>query len=260
LDEIPHYLVDICSIDEEFDVAQFNDQALASIKNIHERSRVPIVVGGSGMYMEIILDGIFKCADKNESLRKDLKEEAKEFGNEHLYRRLLREDPAAAKKIHPNDVRRVVRALEVSMQEKAPISKVRADREGIWGKYDVNIFCLNKERAVLYEDINRRVERMFEDGLIDEVRRLNGAQWSMTAEKIIGIGEVRTLLKGECSLEKAKERMKINTRNLAKRQLTWFRRDQRLQWIIVGERNDPESVAQDILNRIGKTSELSRHE
>lgn len=249
LKEIPHYLVSMLSIQKEFDVSQFNDLALQSISDIHARGKVPVIVGGSGMYMQVLLDGIFKGGVKNEALRKDLKEQAKQYGNQYLYDRLKEMDPAAAGKIHPNDVRRVIRALEVCISEEAPISQLQKDREGLWGCYEISLFALNRERKELYDRINQRVEEMFRQGVIDEISALDGVVWSKTASKIIGVQEVQSVLRSECSLEEAKEAMKMNTRHLAKRQLTWFQKDKRLEWITMIPDDKPKTLSEEIVKK-----------
>lgn len=243
LEKVPHHLVSILSIEEEFDVAQFNQLSLAAIKEIHGRGHIPVVVGGSGMYMQVLLDGIFERGVKNEVLRKDLKEQALQWGNQFLYDKLTLEDPAAAAKIHPNDLRRVVRALEICLTEKIPISKLQKDREGSWGKYNISLFALNRERQELYGRIAARVERMFREGMIEEIEKLKGVPWSRTAEKIIGIQEIQGFLRGERSLDETKDLIKLNSRHLAKRQLTWFRRDKRIEWVMVKVGDTPEEIA-----------------
>lgn len=249
LKAVAHHLVNIISIEEEFHVARFNQLALAAIQEIHGRGHIPIIVGGSGLYMEILLDGIFEGGAKDEALRGDLKQQARQYGNQFLYDKLKAEDGKAAEKIHPNDVRRVVRALEVRAIEKMPISQLRRQREGIWGKYDIRLFVLNMERQDLYERVDRRVEKMIEAGLVEEIERLKDARWSPTAGKIIGVQEVRGFFNQEYDLETVKERMKLNTRHLAKRQLTWFRRDDRLEWIMLPPDRTPEGIAEKIYHQ-----------
>ncbi len=250
IEAVPHHLIDILSVEEEFDVARYNQTALAAIKEIHDRGRVPVIVGGSGMYMQVLLDGIFEGGVKNEALRKDLKEQARQYGNQYLYDQLKEEDPQAVEKIHPNDVRRVIRALEICRQEKIPISELQKKREGLWGKYDIKPFALNRDRPELYAKIDKRVERMVEEGLVEEVKKLNKVKWSLTAKKIIGVQEMLGFLKNEYDLAKAVEMMKQNTRRLAKRQLTWFRKEERLQWIVMEESDTPEGIAETIMRDI----------
>ncbi len=247
---IPHHLVNILSVEEEFDVARYNELALAAISEIHGRDRIPVIVGGSGMYMQVLLDGIFEGGIKNEALRKDLKEQARQYGNQFLHDQLKEEDPPAAGKIHPNDVRRVIRALEICRQEKMPISQLQKKREGLWGKYEIRLFALNRDRQELYCDIDQRVEKMVQEGLVEEIEKLNNVKWSLTAKKIIGVQETQGFLKREYSLETAIEAMKLNTRRLAKRQLTWFRKEERLEWIMMGETDTPEMVSGMIMSDI----------
>lgn len=246
---VPHHLVDVLTVEEEFDVARFNALAQDAIKDIQGRGLVPLIVGGSGLYMQVLLDGIFKGGVKNEALRNDLKGQARQYGNEFLYDKLKAADPAAAAKIHPNDARRVIRALEIYMTEDIPISELQRDREGLWGRFDISIFALNRNRGELYARINERVEAMFRQGIIDEIQALEGLNWSMTASKIIGVREIQGMLRSQCSLDEAKEAMKLNTRRLAKRQLTWLRKDKRLEWVTVAADDKPGHVAEEILNR-----------
>jgi tRNA dimethylallyltransferase len=248
LDAVPHHLVSILSVGQEFDVAQFNQHTLEIIDEIHNKDHIPIIVGGSGLYMQILLDGIFKGGVKNEALRRGLKEQANQQGNQFLYDKLKEADPQAASKIHPNDIRRVIRALEVFMGEKMPISQLREDRQGLWGKFDISLFALDRQRPELYDRINARVERMFERGIIDEIKRVEEDQWGKTAKMIIGVQEIQGFLRGEYDLEETKQKIKLNTRRLAKRQLTWFRQEKRLTWVTVGPEDTAESVARTMLD------------
>jgi len=248
LDAVTHHLVGILPVEQGYDVAQFNQRALGIIEEIHDRGHIPIIVGGSGMYMQILLDGIFQGGARNEALRKDLKEQAKQRGNQYLYDKLKEVDFKAAQKIHPNDLRRVIRGLEICMTEKMPLSDLQKNRKGLWGQYDICLFMLNRQREELYSRIGARVERMFDDGIVEEVKKIKEDQWGKTAEKIIGIQEVRGYLRGNYDLEETKQKIKLNTRHLAKRQLTWFRREKRLQWIAVGEEDTAESIADIMLS------------
>lgn len=249
---VPHHLVDILSVREEFDVAEFNRRCLAAIDDVQGRGRVPIIVGGSGMYMQVLLDGIFQGGVKNESLRRDLKNQARQYGNQFLYDKLKEVDPQAAAKIHSNDLRRVIRALEISMTQEIPISRLQKDREGLWGKYNIRLFALNHDRPSLYDRINARVEEMFARGIVDEVRGLENAQWGRTAGKIIGIQEIHGFLRGQYKLEEAKEMIKLNTRRLAKRQLTWFRRDKRLEWVEMPPQASARDTAEILFSKLSE--------
>lgn len=245
-ERILHHLLDVVLPNEEFDVSRYRKLALEKIRDIHKRGRIPLFVGGTGLYMSILIDGIFKEAKKDESLRKKLYKQGEEKGVPFLYNRLKKIDSLAASKIHPNDLKRIIRALEVYKLTGKPISKLWLQRKGLGDKYDIKIFGLNKDRAKLYNDINRRVDRMFESGLVREVRGLIGSILSLTCRQAIGIEEIRGYLEGKYDLEFAKELVKKNSRRYAKRQLTWFRKDRRIHWIDV----EKADVAREILRQM----------
>ena len=252
LKEVPHHLVGILSIRKDFDVAAFRKKTREVIRRIQEKSKIPLIVGGSGLYVKILLDGIFEKNAKNEGLRRTLEAEAKEKGSQVLHEQLKKVDPKAASKIHPHDTKRIIRALEVFLLTKKPISKLQKTRQGLWGNYDIRVFFLDRERDELYRRIDGRVEEMFEQGLVEEIKGLSDEKWSKTAGAMIGLKEVRGFLSGEYGLERAKELMKQNTRRYAKRQLTWFRRDERFKRIPVGEKETPKDIAEKILKHIRK--------
>jgi tRNA dimethylallyltransferase len=251
LSHIPHHLIDVVSVSEEFDVFRYYTLAIEQIKKILKKKRIPLVVGGSGMYMQILLDGIFEGGKKDDALREKLKKEAQKYGRQFLYDKLQSVDPLAAQKIHAHDERRIVRALEVYFTEEKPISALHAQRQGLFNQYDVRVFVLTQDREKLYQAINHRVDEMFARGLLDEIKTLLGLPLSLTAQSIIGVREIKGFLEGQHTLEKAKELMKMNTRRYAKRQLTWFRRDKRWQWITISSQDTPQSIAQTVLNTIG---------
>lgn len=245
---IPHHLMNIISIEEDFDVARFNQLVQEAIKEIHKKNRAPIIVGGSGMYMQILLDGIFEAKGKrDDSLREQLKQEAQEKGTQFLYDVLQKKDPQAALKIHPNDLRRIIRALEVIVSEKESFSSLQRKRQGLWGKYTIPIFGLTRERKELYQRIESRVEKMFKEGIVEEIKNLRLVQWSPTADRIIGVREIQGYLRGEYDMERAKYLMKLNTRHLAKKQLTWFRKEKRIHWFVMNFNETNESVVEKIM-------------
>jgi len=244
--KVPHHVLDVISIAEKFDVAAFNIMATSAIESILAKKKYPLVVGGSGMYVQILLDGIFEGGEQDPVLRKKLES----MGAEALYKKLKKVDPDAAEKIHSNDVRRLVRALEVYETTNEPISQLQKQRSGLWGKYEIIIIGLNREREELYEMINQRAEGMFGEGLIKEVKAISDSKMSLTAQRIIGVGEVLAYLRGESTLEEAKELMKMNTRRLAKRQLTWFRKDKRITWLMSRAGDSAQEVSKKILKEI----------
>lgn len=248
---IKHYLLGCVPLEKEFDVATYNQLALKAINAILKKKKHPIVVGGSGLYVNILLDGIFEGGEKDDAFRRRLNKEAKEFGNEYLYSRLKKSDPASAQRIHPNDLKRLIRALEVLEVDKEPISKKQIARSGLWGKYDVKIFGLNIPRPALYEAIDNRVNSMLKRGLLSEVERIHQKKISATAQGLIGIKEMFAYLDGACCLEEAKALMQRNTRRLAKRQMTWFRRDKRIEWLDVMPNQRAQDIACLIKERAG---------
>jgi len=240
---LPHHLLDVVSVTENFNAARYRELAVPAIQDIQKRGKTPLVIGGSGMYMSVLLDGVFEGIAVEEELRDELTQEAKVKGLSVLHERLKTLDPQAAAKIHPNDPQRIIRALEVTLSTGQPISSLQQKREGLWGKMPIKIFALNRPREELYQRVEARVEDMFAKGLVEEIKRVSALPLSLTARKIIGIPEVMGYLKGEYDLERAKYLMKLNTRHYVKRQLTWFRRDKRLTWIDIAPGQSAMQVA-----------------
>jgi tRNA dimethylallyltransferase len=245
---VPHYLVDVVSAEVDYSVADYQREARLVIDRIlNDGRRAPCIVGGSGLYMSVLLDGLFSEGPRDAKLREVLKSQAESFGNEYLYARLKKVDPQAAKKIHPNDLRRIIRALEVFELTCRPISRLQKERSGLWGHFKINIFCLNRPREELYARINGRVEKMFKAGLIEEVKKLLKLRLSKTAAAIIGIKEIKGYLDGDYDLVEARRLMQQNSRRYAKRQLTWFKKDKRLQWIEIKEGESPQAITNQIV-------------
>ncbi len=249
---IPHHMIDVASVMEEFNVSQYRQMASDIVKDIITRGKTPIIVGGSGMYVNVLLDGIFEGAPKDKVLRLELETKAKDpEGLSAMHKQLRQIDPLAAKKIHPNDAKRIIRALEVVMTASTPISALQPKREGIYSQYNVTMIGLNRERWQLYRRVEERIDRMIEQGLVEEVRKLNQLPLSRTAATLIGIPEVTGYLNKEYDLERAKYLMKLNTRHFVKRQLTWFKRDERIRWIEI----NANQTIEDIRERIGQVCE-----
>ena len=242
---VPHYLIDILSPKKEFNASLYRHYALKAIKIILKKGKVPLFVGGTGLYASSVLDGIFKGPGEDKKIRQRLYKQAEKKGTEYLYQRLLKIDPIAAQKIHPNDLKRIIRALEVYIKTKKPISQWQKERKGITKDYNVEIYCLYRPRQELYARINQRVEKMFKKGLVNEVSRLLKLGLSKTASCAIGIKEIKDYLEGRYSLGEAKDLIKKHTRQYAKRQLMWFRKDKRLIWV---EAN-PRTIENGILWR-----------
>lgn len=238
---VPHHLFGIKRPTEDFSVAEYRKLALKKIKEIHSRNRMPVFVGGTGLYMQALLDGLFFSPAKDLRLRRKLQAQAQKYGSRRLYAKLKKIDPVAARAIHPNDGRRIIRALEVYSLTGKTISQLKLGSSGgIFGLYPTRIFCLfYKNRNLLYFRINARVGQMFKRGLVAEVKKLLSRNLSMTARQALGIKQVQRFLQGNCSLKEAKEQLKTDTRRYAKRQLSWFRRDKRIKWVALDSHKTP---------------------
>ena len=248
--DVVHHMINLISVKEKYDVVQYARQARAVIDDILKRKKLPIVVGGSGMYVQVLLDGIFEGAEGNDAVRQALLQELEEKGQDALYERLQKADPEAAAKIHPNNTKRLIRALEILQTQEKSFTELKEERSGLWDQYAIQAFCLHQDREELYQKINARVDDMFTQGLVDEVQSIMNVHPSLTADYLIGVKEVRGYLKGEYDIEQAKEKMKQNTRHFAKRQLTWFRRDDRLQWVERQADDSAQVIAEKILKEM----------
>ena len=248
--KIPHHLVGFLSPQKEYDVSQYRRDALKKVNEVIKKGKVPLFVGGTGLYTSIVIDGIFMDAGKDEALRNKLYRQAKVKGSGVLYEKLKKVDLLAALKIHPNDTKRIVRALEVFESTGKQISQLQKESSGGLKKdYDINIFCLNPKRPLLRKRIEERVEAMFKEGIVREARELLRANLSRTASYAIGIREMQGHLAGEYDLEEAKQLIKRNTRLYAKRQLTWFRKDKRIKWITITGKDTPQAIAERLWKR-----------
>ncbi len=241
---IKHYLMDEVDPEEEFDVSKYRKMALKTIDEVVAKGQIPIFVGGTGLYMSMLVNGLFRAKARDAALVRKLYSQAEKYGKMKLYNKLKKIDPKAASKIHPNDLKRIIRALEVFEVTGKPISQLQQQRSGLGRDYDIKIFCLNLPRHILYERINSRVGNMFKKGLVKEVKRLIIKKLSRTASYAIGIKEISGYIKGEYPLEEARVRMQLNTRHYAKRQLTWFRKDPQTNWINIKGNDTPKRISQ----------------
>jgi tRNA dimethylallyltransferase len=229
---IPHHLIDAVDPDEEFNAAIFRKLALESVENIQSRGRAVIVCGGTGLYIKALTGGLFTGPGSDMEIRKQLDAEIETRGLPYLYERLQTIDPAAITRIHPNDRQRIIRALEIYSLTGKPISVWQAEHAFSESRFDTLLIGLNRARAELYALINHRCDRMIADGLIDEVRGLveKGYGLNLRPMQSVGYRHMGLLLTSRISAEEALELMKRDTRRLAKRQLTWFRQDRKMQW------------------------------
>ncbi len=249
-EDVPAYLARCVSPEEEYNAARFAEEAEEAIEDILSRGRIPVVAGGTGLYVKALVDGIFFSPPKDEGLREALKKEAEEKGEVYLHKRLEEVDPETAADLHPNDVKRIIRALEVYELTGETIHDKKKETAGIGDKYDCRIFGMELERVSLYGRINGTVDRMFDEGLVEEVRELRKKGLSRTAGKALGIKEVGSYLEGDVGLDEAREELKKKTRRYAKRQLTWFRSDKRVKWINAGR--DVTEIVEDILRYVNE--------
>ncbi len=247
---IPHHMLGVVSPQKPYDVSQYRKEAVIKAKQILKNGRVPIFAGGTGLYVSILIDGIFEAKAQNEGIRSRLYKEAEESGGAYLYEKLKKVDPQAAGKIHLHDTKRIVRALEVCEVTGEPISKLQGQRKGLSSDYEIKIFALDMDRDTLYQRIDARVDKMFASGLVKEVKNLLKLRLSRTAACAIGIRELKGYFSGKYDIEEARGLIKKNSRNYAKRQLTWFRKDKRIQWIKIKNKQTPQDIARKIWNAL----------
>ncbi|MDO4808842.1 MAG: tRNA (adenosine(37)-N6)-dimethylallyltransferase MiaA [Eubacteriales bacterium] len=240
---IPHHMIDVCEPGCDFNVYSYQEMANRCLGGIYGKGKIPILCGGTGFYIQALLYGInFREEGPNEELRSKLHKIAEEEGNEKLWNLLRDVDPEAAQALPAGDVKRVIRAIEFFQVHGEKISEHNRKEEKKLSEpcYDVRFFVLFREQKELYQRIDARVDRMMEDGLLDEVNRLvsRGIPMESTSMQAIGYRQLAGYLKGTCSLEEAVRRIRSDSRHYAKRQLTWFKRDKNTIWIDTGK-GDP---------------------
>lgn len=231
-ENIKHYMIDIIEPSENFNVAKYKEKAQEAIEEILKKGKTPIVIGGTGLYINTLINGIeFKEIETDKNYREKLEKEVEEKGIDEVYKKLQEIDPEAAQTIDKNNVRRVIRALEIyKMTGK---TKTQLDKESIKEvQYDYRIFGMLWEREELYDRINKRIDIMLEKGLIEEVKEVTRKyKMSNTALQGIGYKEVIEYLENKIDKESMIENLKMETRRYAKRQITWFKRDERIIWL-----------------------------
>lgn len=231
---IPHHLLDILEPSEEFNVVLFQQKAKQAMDGIYERGHIPILVGGTGFYIQAVLYDIdFTENDEDTAYRIKLEKYAEEHGNKALYEKLREVDPKACESIHENNVKRVIRALEFHEMTGQKISEHNETERNKQSPYNFAYFVLNDDREKIYQNIDKRVDEMLRQGLEQEVLTLfqKGYTQKMVSMQGLGYKEMLSYLQGECSLEEAVYIIKRDTRHFAKRQLTWFRRERNVIWI-----------------------------
>ncbi len=255
---VRHHLIDFVHPADRYSVGQYKKDSDAAIGELHDMGKVPIVVGGSGLYIRSITDGLFEGPEADPELRKSLKETALTEGANSLYNQLKIVDPAATKRIHPNDERRLVRALEVYRITGKPISELQEEQRAlIEEQYRFVMIGLNNSRNKLYTDIENRVDRMMEKGLVDEVRSLlkMGVKEDAVSMQGLGYKEIVPYLNKERPLEKSVKILKQETRHFAKRQNTWFKSEQRIQWLDIGTFKSREGAIRSMIDLVDQQLE-----
>lgn len=240
---VRHHL--ICVLDPKglYSVASFRRKAIRIIKSITNRRKIPIIVGGSGLYVKALIDGLFSSPKSNARFRSRMQKFTAHYGAARLYDNLLRIDPDAARGIHPNDTRRIIRALEIYHDTGRTMTDLKKETKGLKDYYKIRIFGLTRPRGQIYEAIGRRVDRMFKNGVLGEVGMLKKKRLSKTARAALGYKEITGFLNCDYDLDTAKYLMKRNTRHFAKRQIAWFKPDKRIKWFDVSRLSDGEIVS-----------------
>lgn len=253
MEGVPHYLIDVLEPDEEFNVVRFQKMAKEAIEKIYENDHIPILVGGTGFYIQALLYDInFSETEAETEYRKELQQYADTHGAVALHERLQQIDKESAKKIHPNNVKRVIRAIEYFEQTGEPISKHNEEQAQKESPYQFLYIVLNHDRDVLYERIDYRVDQMIKQGLVEEVKQLLDSGYAPDLVSMQGLGykEFIPYFKQEISLEQAIYTLKRDTRHFAKRQITWFKREKDVIWLSKKEYPTEKQLLEQILTYI----------
>lgn len=248
--DITHHMIDIKNPDEDYSVSDYKNEVKELIKEINHRGKIPLMVGGTGLYINSIVYNLnFSNVAPDEEFRAKMENLALEKGTDFLYELLLSKDKEAAKRIDPHNKKRIIRALEINeFSDGKEVSNFREENN----EYDLCYLALNMDRSILYERINKRVDIMFEEGLVKEVDNLvEKYDANLNSMRAIGYKEIIDYLHGRISLEESCELIKKNTRHYAKRQLTWFKRDKRIKWFNKLDDNLEEEVIGYIGEKFG---------
>ena len=258
--DVPHYLIDVLEPEEEFHVVRFQQMAKAAMADIYSRGKIPIIVGGTGFYIQALLYDIDFTENEGDSVyREKLEALAKEKGAAYLHGQLAMVDPKSAEEIHANNIKRVIRALEFYHQTGQKVSEHNERERQKESPYQFCYFVLNDRRECLYERIDQRVDQMIRNGLVQEVQTLKerGCTKQMVSMQGLGYKEIFSYLEGDCSLEEAVYIIKRDTRHFAKRQLTWFKRERDVIWVQKDELNyDDKKLLQSLLESIKERMNL----
>ncbi len=250
LAQVPHHFIDILEPDEEYNVGKFFKDGRETISKIFSKGKTPIVTGGSGLYIRALIDGIFNAPEISPAIRKIVLSDLERHGSAYLYKKLSEIDPRYASKISANDPQRITRALEVYLSSGIPFSQWHHKKTDK-AQFKPLMYGITMDRAELYTRINKRVDRMLTIGLIEEVKALQekGFGASLNALKTVGYKEVFQYLDRRLDYDTMIEKIKQNTRNYAKRQITWFKKEKRIHWINMEDEKQKTAAADSIIKR-----------
>lgn len=254
---VRHHLIDILDPGEEFNVVLFKRYALETMEDIYSRGKIPVIVGGTGFYIQALLYDIdFEDNDNDMSYREELQRLAAEKGNSYIHDMLSKVDPESAEKIHENNVKRVIRALEFYRKTGMKISEHNETEAQKESPYNFEYFVLNDDRSKLYDRIDRRIDIMLEQGLEAEVRQLVSEGYSRDLVSMQGLGykEIIDYIQGRCSFDEAVYTLKRDTRHFAKRQITWFKREKHVTWVNKNEYDSESCILEYMMNRLHEKS------
>ena len=253
LSMVKHYFIEELELDEEFNAGEYGKAGREIISNIFVRGKIPIVVGGSGLYLKSLIEGFFEGKTEDKEIREKLERRVVDEGKEPLYSELMRVDPESALKMDVTKFRRVIRALEVYYVTGKKMSDIQKEKINVG--FDTIQIGLNLQRDYLYERINNRVDKMIEIGLIDEIKLLKEKGYHYKTQyslNTVGIKEVFKYLEGDFTFDKMSEQIKQNSRRYAKRQMTWFRKDKKIIWVDVLQNSSLESISEKIVTIYNK--------
>jgi tRNA dimethylallyltransferase len=253
-EKIPHHLIDVVDPSEAFSVGRFVELSQGAISEVHGRGKIVLAVGGTALYLKGLAEGLFEGPSANTEIREELTRQAQEFGTEYLYDQLYKVDPATADRLHRNDLKRIVRALEVYRLTGKSISEHQSQFGTLRDDYHMLFVGLRHSKEQQNRRINERVRRMFQAGLVEEVRELyhRTPPLSPQAADAVGYAELFAHFEGKWDLAAATEKIKINTRHLAKHQRTWFRRMEHIRWYDIADGEDVERWIDPIGQAIGE--------
>lgn len=256
MDGVPHHMLDVAEPGEAYSVSRYVEEATACVEDILSRGKLPVICGGTGLYIDGLIRGTdYQPAGTDNGIREQLEEEWEAQGAEEMMARLAAVDPDSAARLHLSDKRRILRALEVYLATGETITVHNARTKAIPPRYEAVMIGLNTEpRQILYDRIDRRVGVMLEQGLLQEVQSLlEDGLLEGTAAQAIGYKELLAYFRGEMTLETAADLIRQKSRNYAKRQLTWFRRDERVKWIVYNAPEAAQAVLQEATNYLTQT-------